>query len=65
VDFSRLGVSASKLHDTAKRALPSSGNLHNSFFDEAYGVRGPHMSGILLLIAKKTDSARWLRILLP
>jgi hypothetical protein len=65
VDFSQLGVSASKLQDTTRRALPSSGSLHNSFFGEVYGVRGPRMSGILLLIAQKTDSAGWLRILLP
>ena len=65
MDFSQLGVSASKLQDTTKRALPSSGSLHNSVFGEVYGVRGPRMSGILLLTAKKTDSAGWLQILLP
>jgi hypothetical protein len=57
VDFSRLGVSASKLQDTTRRALPSSSNLHRSVFGEAFGVRGARMPGILLLIAKKTDSA--------
>jgi hypothetical protein len=57
VGFSRLGVFASKLQDTTKTALPSSGSLHNSFFGEVYGVRGPRMPGILLLTAKKTDSA--------
>jgi len=57
VDFSQLGVSASKLQDTTKRALPSSSNLHKSVFGEMYGVRGACMPGILLLIAKKTDSA--------
>ena len=63
MDFSRLGVSASRPQDTSKRTLPKSSNLHNRVFGDVYGVRGARMPGILLLIAKKTDSAGWLSIL--
>jgi hypothetical protein len=60
VDFNRLGVSASKLQDTTKSALPSSSNRHSSVFGEVYGVKGARMQRILLLLGEKTDSAGWL-----
>jgi hypothetical protein len=53
-------VSASKLHDITRKALPNSTDLHSRIFGEEYVVKGPRIMGILLLLAKKTDSAGWL-----
>jgi len=43
VDFSRPGVSASKLQDTAKSALPRRSNRRSNVFGEVYSGTGPRI----------------------